>query len=100
MTAAPAPRRGLALEDAIAQLSERDRAVLDFERDWTSADGDKEDAIRSQFGLSVARYYQVLGRVSTSAAALAYDPMLVKRLQRVRDARAQARADRRLGRTE
>lgn len=100
MTAASAPRRGITLEQAAADLSERDRAVLDFERDWSSADGDKEDAIRSQFGLSVARYYQVLGRVSTSAAALAYDPMLVNRLQRVRDARAQARADRRLGRAD
>ncbi|WP_022900749.1 DUF3263 domain-containing protein [Humibacter albus] len=75
-------------------LSERDRAVLDFERrQWKHA-GDKEQAIRDQFGLSSARYYQVLGRVIESPAALVHDPMLVRRLQRVRAARLAARADR------
>lgn len=83
-----------------ATLSERDRRVLDFERDWTARAGDKDDAIRSQFGFSAARYYQVLGAVLASPAALAHDPMLVKRLQRIRDARAGARAARRLGRLE
>lgn len=83
-----------------APFSERDREVLDFERDWTSRSGDKEDAIRSRFGLSVARYYQVLGAVLASPAALAHDPMLVKRLLRIRDGRSGARAARRLGRPE
>lgn len=81
-------------------LSARDRQVLEFEREWTARAGEKDDAIRSQFGLSVARYYQVLGAVLASPAALAHDPMLVKRLQRIRDGRADARAARRLGRPE
>ncbi|MCJ1686004.1 DUF3263 domain-containing protein [Rathayibacter sp. VKM Ac-2927] len=83
-----------------AVLSERDRRVLEFEGEWTVRAGDKDDAIRERFGLSVARYYQVLSAVLASPAALAHDPMLVKRLQRIRDGRAGARAARRLGRPE
>lgn len=79
-----------------AGLSERDRLILDFERQWWKHAGAKEQAIRAEFGLSAARYYQVLGVVIDAPLALAYDPMLVKRLQRMRDARAEARADRSL----
>ena len=75
-------------------LSERDLAVLEFERHRWKHDGAKEQAIRDQFGLSSARYYQVLGRVIESPAALVHDPMLVRRLQRVRAGRLAARADR------
>jgi hypothetical protein len=41
-------------------LDERDRAILDFEREWWQHPGAKEDAIRQTFGLSPARYYQLL----------------------------------------
>jgi hypothetical protein len=75
-------------------LDERDRAILDFEREWWQHPGAKEDAIRQTFGLSPARYYQVLGKLMDSEAALAYDPMLVKRLQRVREDRRSAREKR------
>lgn len=75
-------------------LSERDRRVLDFERQWWQHAGAKEQAIRQTFGLSAARYYQVLGALIESPAALVHDPMLVKRLQRMRDARVAARASR------
>ncbi len=47
--------------------------------------------MRSQFGLSAARYYQVLNSLLDSPDALAYDPMLVKRLQRMRDTNTSAR---------
>lgn len=56
--------------------------------------GAKEEAIRSQLGLAPARYYQLLGRLIDTGDALEHDPMLVKRLRRVRDAREQARLDR------
>lgn len=72
-------------------LTERQRRILDFERDWTHRDGPKEDAVREEFGLSTTRYYQVLNSMIDSPAALSYDPMLVRRLQRVRDARMGAR---------
>lgn len=75
-------------------LDERERAILDFERQWWKHAGAKEDAIRSEFSLSSARYYQVLGALIDRREALVYDPMLVKRLQRLRDARSAARAAR------
>ena len=83
-----------------AGLSARDRMILDFERQWWKHAGAKEQAIRAEFGLSAARYYQLLGVVIDAPLALAYDPMLVKRLQRMRDARSQARADRSLHSTD
>jgi len=75
-------------------LSERDRRVLDFEREWWRHVGAKEEAIRQTFGLSAARYYQLLNVIIDQPDSLRYDPMLVGRLQRVRDARTAARASR------
>ena len=72
-------------------LDDRDRALLDFESQWQRHVGAKEEAIRADLGISPARYYQLLGRLIDTADAVAYDPMLVKRLQRIRDARQQAR---------
>ncbi|WP_111719142.1 DUF3263 domain-containing protein [Homoserinimonas sp. OAct 916] len=72
-------------------LSDRDKRILDFERQWWKHGGAKEEAIRREFDLSAARYYQLLRSLIQSQAALVHDPMLVKRLQRVRDARANAR---------
>lgn len=79
---------------AAAALTPRDEAVLAFERRWWPHPGAKEQAIRSEFGLSAARYYQVLGALLDSPLALAHDPMLVKRLQRMREARSQDRSRR------
>jgi len=93
--AAPDPADG-----GSGALSERDVAMLAFERRWWRHAGAKEQAIRDQFGLSAARYYQLLGALIDAPAALVYDPMLVKRLQRMRDARLAARAARTLGPTD
>jgi hypothetical protein len=77
-------------------LTPRQLAVLDFERRWTRHAGAKEEAIREVFGLSAARYYQVLNTVIDSPDAVRHDPMLIKRLQRAREARVHARASRTL----
>jgi hypothetical protein len=74
-------------------LSARDLAMLAFERAWWRRGGMKEEAIREEFGISTARYYQLLGALIDAPAALLEDPMLVKRLQRLRDARTVRRAD-------
>ena len=79
---------------APAGLSARDQSILAFERQWWKHAGAKEQAIRTEFGLSAARYYQLLGALIDSPLALAHDPMLVKRLHRMREARSQARARR------
>lgn len=81
-------------EEPESPLSERDRAMLAFEREWWRHAGAKEEAIRSQFGLSAARYYQLLNVLIDSPDAVRHDPMLVRRLQRARDARTSARASR------
>ncbi|GAA3657881.1 DUF3263 domain-containing protein [Microbacterium marinilacus] len=69
-------------------LSDRDRAILAFEAEWTRHGGAKEEAIRARLGLAPARYYQLLGRLIDSGDAQAADPMLVGRLRRRREERA------------
>lgn len=72
-------------------LTETDRAILAFEAEWTRHAGAKEEAIRATLGMGPARYYQLLGRLIDTAEALEYDPLLVKRLRRVRDERVARR---------
>jgi hypothetical protein len=86
--ATPAPPDG---------LSERDQQVLAFERQFWRYAGAKEQAIREAFDMSATRYYQVLNSLLDRPEALAHDPMLVKRLRRLRAARQRARSARRLG---
>ena len=81
----------------LGDLTERDRQVLDFERQWWKYAGAKEQAVRDLFDMSATRYYQVLNALIDSPAALAHDPMLVKRLRRMRTSRQRARTARRLG---
>jgi len=81
-------------------LDERAVRLLAFERQWSKHVGAKEEAIRELFDLSPTRYYQILDALIDSSVALAHDPLLIKRLQRVRDVRAAARGVRRLGGSE
>ncbi|MFS0868026.1 DUF3263 domain-containing protein [Microbacterium sp. 179-B 1A2 NHS] len=75
-------------------LSDRDRALLDFESRWNAHSGAKEEAVRSELELTPARYYQLLGRLVDTADAVAYDPVLVHRLRRLRDEQERARRGR------
>jgi hypothetical protein len=72
-------------------LTDRDKAILDFERSWWTESGPKEGAIRARFELSAARYYQILNELLESPEAMAYDPLVVRRLRRLRDRRRRAR---------
>lgn len=74
-------------------LGERERSILDFERSWWQTPGPKEGAIRARFGLSTTRYYQLLNDLLDDDEALRYDPLVVRRLRRLRDRRRQARVD-------
>jgi hypothetical protein len=78
-------------------LDERAQRVLEFERAWWGHSGAKELRIRSEFGWTAARYYQVLNAVIDTEVAVRYDPVLVGRLLEVRDDRAQRRRTRRAG---
>lgn len=81
--------------DAADVLDERDRDMLDFEREWWKYAGAKEQAIRARFDLSTTRYYELLNRLIDRDEAVGYDPMLVKRLRRLRAQRQRQRAARR-----
>lgn len=91
---APSPSSDAA---STGSLSERDRQILAFERDWWRQPGAKEQTIRETFGLSSTRYYQILNDLIDQQAALEADPLLVKRLQRLRSSRMRQRTARRLG---
>ncbi len=78
-------------------LTELQAALLDFEKLWWSLPGSKEAEIRERFGISTTRYYQLINALIDTEAALAYDPLLVKRLRRLRTARQKERTARRLG---
>ena len=82
---------------AAGALSERDAQILAFERQWWKYAGAKESAIRELFDMSATRYYQVLNTLIDDPAALAAEPMLVKRLRRMRSTRQRERTARRLG---
>jgi hypothetical protein len=71
--------------------------ILEFERTWWQAPIPKEVAVRARFGISPARYYQLLNRLIDQPEALELDPMLVQRLRRLREARRRRRFARRLG---
>ncbi|MEU9829539.1 DUF3263 domain-containing protein [Micromonospora chersina] len=72
-------------------LTERERRILAFERQWWKHAGAKEQAIRDTFGLSATRYYQLLNALLDQPAALAAEPVLVGRLRRLRSSRARNR---------
>jgi hypothetical protein len=72
-------------------LSDRDRAILDFERTWWTQPGLKEVAIRVRFDLSTTRYYEILNDLLEMPEAMTYDPLVVRRLRRLRDRRRRAR---------
>ncbi|MEP6659276.1 MAG: DUF3263 domain-containing protein [Acidimicrobiales bacterium] len=72
-------------------LTDRDRAMLDFERSWWTEDKPKEAAIRERFELSAARYYQILLELLEMPEAYEYDQLVVRRLRRLRDRRRRSR---------
>ena len=81
----------------MADLSERDIDILDFERSWWKHAGVKEQAIKDRFDMSATRYYQLLNDLLELPEAMAYDPILVKRLKRLRVYRQRQRVARLLG---
>ncbi len=72
-------------------LSERDRAILDFERTWWLEPGSKEQRIRDALQLSATRYYRLIADLVDDDEAMAYDPLVVRRVRRDRERRRRAR---------
>lgn len=92
MLSDPAPT--LAGVEPLTDLEER---LLAFEVEWAGRSRDlKVQAIKAEFGVSDTLHYQRLRDLIEKPAALAAQPVLVKRLRRLRDTRRSARSARRL----
>lgn len=92
------PRTDEPVGESVDGLTQREREILAFERQWWKYAGAKEQAIHELFGVSPTRYYQLVNRLIDRREALQADPMLVKRLRRLRNSRQRARSAPRLGR--
>lgn len=88
------------MSEAIVQphavLGATDAALLDFEASWWAASDSKDAEILARFGMSGPRYYQHLNALIDRPEALAYAPLLVKRLRRLRERRQRDRSARHL----
>lgn len=99
MSHATGPQDGRAeVTSTSAPLSDLDRELLDFEREWWRFAGAKDTAIRDRFSMTSADYYQALSRLLDRDAAVAHDSLLVRRLRRQRLVRQRERSARRLDR--
>jgi hypothetical protein len=74
-------------------LTDREKAIIDFERGWWTEDGVKDLMLRERFDCSADEYYGELNRLLDAPDALAYDPLVVRRLQRARERRRKMRLD-------
>jgi Protein of unknown function (DUF3263) len=79
------------------ELMQRDKDILEFERSWWKHAGAKEEAIRERFDISATRYYELLNELLEKPEAEGHDPILVKRLKRLRAYRQRQRVARLLG---
>jgi len=84
-------------DPATASLSEFEVKMLEFERSWWRHAGVKESSIKELFNLTPPAYYQLLNNLIDREAAVLAEPILVKRLRRLRDSRTQSRSSSKLG---
>ena len=85
------------INDSAAGLSELEIKMLEFERTWWRHAGAKESSIKELFNLNPPAYYQFLNNLIDRPAALMAEPLLVKRLLRLREQRTSSRSSARLG---
>jgi hypothetical protein len=78
-------------------LTELETQILEFERTWWRHAGAKESSIKELFNLTPPAYYQMLNNLIDREAALMAQPLLVKRLLRLRDQRTASRSSTKLG---
>lgn len=77
----------------MSELSESDARLLAFEERAPRSAGAKEELIRAELGMSPVRYYQRLNLLIDVPAAMSSHPVLMSRLRRIRDRRAEERDD-------
>ena len=72
-------------------ITDRQRAILEFERTWWTLDDTRERAIRARFQCSVDEYHGELNELLELPEALEHDELLVRRLERQRMIRRRER---------
>jgi hypothetical protein len=92
------PRRGVLVNgrrggQSGAVITERQQAMLEFERTFWTYDDPKETVIRARFQCSADEYYAELNELLELPEALDHDPLVVRRLQRQRLRRRRERLD-------
>jgi Protein of unknown function (DUF3263) len=97
MESATEPQGLPAVRRPVRELDRREREILAFESQWWKYAGAKEQAVRELFDMSPTRYYQVLNALMDKPEAMAADPLLIRRLRRLRAGRQRSRAARRIG---
>lgn len=73
-------------------LTDREHMMLELEGSWWKYAGAKDSHVRERFGVSPVRYYQELNALIDRPEAMAAHPMIVRRLQRLRQARRRQRS--------
>jgi len=76
-------------------LTEREKDILDFEQSWWSLSIPREQAVRERFQLTETEYVELLELLIATEAALEAEPLLVRRLRRMKDRRRQEHVARR-----
>jgi hypothetical protein len=71
-------------------LTEREMAIIDFERTWWTLDATRDDLIHARFDCTPEAFGVELAALVDSPDALDYDPLVVRRLRRHRDRRRRA----------
>lgn len=80
-------------------LTDREKAMIDFARRWYRYAGAQEQAMRDEFDLSATRFWAIFNLLLDRPEALAYDGPTINRYRRMREARQAARSARRLSAT-
>ena len=75
------------------ELTEGERAILDFERSWWTEPGPKDAAINERLEMSTTRYHELLNELIDRPEAEDHDALVVRRLRRMRDRRRRSRAE-------
>lgn len=71
----------------VATLTERQTAIIEFEAGWFLLDEDRHAAIRARFAVSPDDYTRELNELIDLPAAMNADPLVVRRLRRLRERR-------------
>lgn len=68
-------------------MTDEERRMLDLAGQRWNYAGNLEQQVRDEFGISLTRFYQRVNQLVDTEEALAYDPVVVNRLRRLRTPR-------------